>query len=63
MEFPATPIGAPLMLRSTQGFSASKARCLTTKWERLANTPLPKRAILRDGGFLDAPRGRQRLRG
>jgi ATP-binding cassette, subfamily B, bacterial HlyB/CyaB len=29
-----------------------KARAPTTKWERLASTPLPGIAALRDGGFL-----------
>ena len=50
-QFGATPIGVPEMLRCTKGFGL-KARCLTTKWERLANTPLPGIAVLRDGGFL-----------
>jgi hypothetical protein len=29
-----------------------KARAPTTKWERLANTPLPGIAVLRDGEFV-----------
>src|SRR5262245_45786987 len=29
-----------------------KARAPKTKWERLANTPLPGIAVLRDGGFI-----------
>src|SRR2546430_13778684 len=29
-----------------------KAHAPTTRWERLANTPLPGIAVLRDGGFL-----------
>jgi ATP-binding cassette, subfamily B, bacterial HlyB/CyaB len=50
-QFGATPIGIPEMLRCAKGFGL-KARCLTTKWARLANTPLPGIAVLRDGGFL-----------
>ena len=29
-----------------------KAHCYNTKWDRLANTPLPGIAVLRDGKFL-----------
>jgi subfamily B ATP-binding cassette protein HlyB/CyaB len=29
-----------------------KARAITTRWDRLANTPLPGIAVLREGGFL-----------
>ena len=50
-QFGATPIGIPEMLRCAKGFGL-KARSLTTKWARLANTPLPGIAVLRDGGFL-----------
>ena len=50
-QFGATPIGIPEMLRCAKGFGL-KARSLTTKWERLANTPLPGIAALRDGSFL-----------
>jgi subfamily B ATP-binding cassette protein HlyB/CyaB len=38
------------MLRCARGFGL-KARALTTKWDRLANTPLPGIAALRDGSF------------
>ena len=39
------------MLRCAKQFGL-RARCLTSRWERLANTPLPGIAALRDGGFL-----------
>ena len=51
ISFGATPIGVPEMLRCAKGFGL-KARSVTTKWERLANTPLPGIAVLRDGSFL-----------
>ena len=44
-------IGSPEMLRCAKQFGL-KARAIKTKWERLANTPLPGIAVLRDGGFL-----------
>jgi subfamily B ATP-binding cassette protein HlyB/CyaB len=47
----ATPIGIPEMLRCAKQFGL-KARMYTTRWERLATTPLPGIAALRDGGFL-----------
>ena len=50
-EFGATPIGVPEMLRCAKGFGL-KARSLMTRWERLANTPLPGIAALRDDSFL-----------
>lgn len=50
-QFGATPIGIPEMLRCAKQFGL-KARTSTTKWERLATTPLPGIAALRDGGFL-----------
>jgi subfamily B ATP-binding cassette protein HlyB/CyaB len=50
-QFGATPIGVPEMLRCAKGFNL-KARCLKTTWERLASTPLPGIAVLRDGSFL-----------
>ena len=50
-QFAATPIGVPEMLRCAKAIGL-KARVLTTKWERLANTPLPGIATLRDGSFL-----------
>ena len=50
-QFGATPIGVAEMLRCAKGFGL-KARCLKTKWERLASTPLPGIAVLRDGSFL-----------
>src|SRR5215472_2602826 len=50
-HFGARPISVPEMLRCARGFGI-KARALTTKWERLANTPLPGIAALRDGSFL-----------
>ena len=44
-------IGIPEMLRVAKQLGL-KARSRTTSWERLANTPLPGIAVLRDGGFL-----------
>ena len=50
-QFGAAPIGIPEMLRCAKQFGL-KARMSTPKWERLATTPLPGIAALRDGGFL-----------
>jgi ATP-binding cassette, subfamily B, bacterial HlyB/CyaB len=50
-QFGATSIGVSEMLRCAKRFGF-KARAITTKWERLANTSLPGIAVLRDGGFL-----------
>ena len=44
-------IGAPEMLRCAKDLGL-KARAYRTHWSRLAKTPLPAIAILRDGGFL-----------
>src|SRR6478735_7451417 len=44
-------IGAPEMLRCAREFGL-KARVHRTAWSRLAGTPLPAIACLRDGGFL-----------
>ena len=44
-------IGAPEMLRCAKDLGL-KARAYRTKWSRLARTPLPAIAALRDGGFL-----------
>jgi subfamily B ATP-binding cassette protein HlyB/CyaB len=44
-------IGAPEMLRCARDLGL-KARAYRTDWSRLANTPLPAIASLRDGGFL-----------
>src|SRR5215470_2792364 len=44
-------IGAPEMLRCAKDLGL-KARACSTKWSRLARTPLPAIAALRDGGFL-----------
>ena len=50
-QFGATPIGFPEMLRCAKQLGL-KARLSKTTWERLASTPLPAIAALRDGGFL-----------
>jgi subfamily B ATP-binding cassette protein HlyB/CyaB len=50
-QFGGASIGVPDMLRCAKQFGL-KARAIKTKWERLANTPLPCIAVLRDGGFL-----------
>jgi subfamily B ATP-binding cassette protein HlyB/CyaB len=44
-------IGAPEMLRCARDLGL-KARAWRTKWSRLARTPLPAIASLRDGGFM-----------
>jgi subfamily B ATP-binding cassette protein HlyB/CyaB len=44
-------VGVPDMLRCA-GQLGLKARLAKTRWERLASTPLPGIAVLRDGGFL-----------
>ena len=44
-------IGAPEMLRCAKELGL-KARACRTDWARLASTPLPAIASLRDGGFL-----------
>ena len=44
-------IGAPEMLRCARDLGL-KARAYRTDWSRLASTPLPAIASLRDGGFL-----------
>jgi subfamily B ATP-binding cassette protein HlyB/CyaB len=50
-RFAVSVIGVPEMLRCAKAIGL-KARVVTTKWERLANTPLPGIASLRDGSFL-----------
>jgi ATP-binding cassette, subfamily B, bacterial HlyB/CyaB len=47
----ATKVGAPEMLRCAKDLGL-KARAWRTGWSRLARTPLPAIASLRDGGFL-----------
>jgi subfamily B ATP-binding cassette protein HlyB/CyaB len=44
-------VGVPEMLRCAQQLGL-KARESKTRWDRLARTPLPGIAVLRDGGFL-----------
>jgi ATP-binding cassette, subfamily B, bacterial HlyB/CyaB len=44
-------IGVPEMLRCAKELGL-KARSFKTNWARLASTPLPAIAVLRDGGFL-----------
>ena len=44
-------IGVPEMLRCAKELGL-RAKSYKTTWERLANTPLPGVAVLRDGGFL-----------
>ena len=50
-QFGARPIGVPEMLRCAKELGL-KSRVVKTRWERLAKTPLPGIASLRDGGFL-----------
>ncbi len=44
-------VGVPQMLRCAKELGL-KAKCYRTDWTRLALTPLPGIAVLRDGGFL-----------
>ena len=46
-----TKIGAPEILRCAKDLGL-KARACRSDWSRLAKTPLPAIAALRDGGFL-----------
>jgi len=50
-RFGTTSIGVTEMLRCAKDFGI-KARVRRTNWARLAKTPLPAIASLRDGGFL-----------
>ena len=50
-RFGAAPIGIPEILRCAKELGM-KAHERTTNWDRLATTPLPGIAALRDGGFL-----------
>src|SRR6266478_1758551 len=50
-QFGTAPIGVPEMLRCARRLGL-KARESKTRWDRLARTPLPGIAALRDGGFL-----------
>src|SRR5215468_9707415 len=50
-QFGTASIGVSEMLRCAKQFDL-KARAIKTRWERLAHTPLPGIAVLRNGGFL-----------
>jgi subfamily B ATP-binding cassette protein HlyB/CyaB len=50
-QFGTAAIGVPEMVRCARQLGL-KARETRTRWERLARTPLPGIAVLRDGGFL-----------
>lgn len=50
-QFRGTPIGVAEMIRCAKDFGL-RARALTTNWPRLAKTPMPALAVLRDGSFL-----------
>ncbi|MCF2524789.1 type I secretion system permease/ATPase [Bradyrhizobium sp. G127] len=50
-QFGSAMIGLPEMLRCAKAFGL-KARVSATNWSRLATTPMPALAALRDGGFL-----------
>jgi len=50
-RFGAVAMGVAEMLRCAKEFGL-KARVITTSWSRLAKTPLPAIAVLRDGSFL-----------
>jgi subfamily B ATP-binding cassette protein HlyB/CyaB len=50
-RFAGAAIGTAEMLRCAKEFGL-KARAVKTSWGRLAGTPLPCAAVLRDGGFV-----------
>jgi subfamily B ATP-binding cassette protein HlyB/CyaB len=50
-QFPGRPIGVAEMIRCAKGLGL-KARCVMSNWARLAQTPLPAIAAMRDGSFL-----------
>ena len=50
-QFGGVPLGVTEMLRCAKQLQV-KARAIKTNWERLAATPLPAIAALREGGFL-----------
>jgi subfamily B ATP-binding cassette protein HlyB/CyaB len=50
-RFSGGPIGVAEMVRCARALGL-KARCVTSNWARLANTPLPAIAAMRDGSFL-----------
>ena len=50
-RFGSKAVGVADMLRCAKELGL-KARAVTTRWERLASTPLPAIAALRDGRFL-----------
>jgi subfamily B ATP-binding cassette protein HlyB/CyaB len=50
-QFQGRPIGVPDMIRCAKTLGL-RARCVSTNWDRLAKTPLPAIAALRDGRFL-----------
>lgn len=50
-QFRGMPIGVAEMLRCAKDFGL-KARTFSTTWSRLAKTPMPALAVLRDGSFL-----------
>src|SRR5258706_13749300 len=50
-RFGAKAIGVSEMLRCAKELGL-KARAVTTRWERLAKTPVPAIAVLKDGRFL-----------
>src|SRR5260370_9816592 len=50
-RFGAKAIGVSEMLRCAKEMGV-KARAVTTRWERLAKTPMPAIAALQDGRFL-----------
>ena len=50
-QFPSARIGISEMLRCAKRLGL-RARSTTSSWQRLAKTPLPAIAALRDGGFI-----------
>src|SRR5215216_741130 len=50
-RFGARPIGVPEMLRCAKELGV-RARSVSARWERLAKTPMPAIAALKDGRFL-----------
>ena len=58
-RFGTNKIGASEILRCAKDFGL-KARACRTKWSRLAKTPLPAIASLRDGRFMVVAKASER---
>jgi len=50
-QYRGMPIGVAEIIRCAKDLGL-RARAITTNWSRLAKTPMPALAVLRDGGFM-----------